>query len=109
LLVCFNRFQFLCEGQPNGKGIALGPSENGLYPIPLNLLSLNNWKGFAAYVGVKPIDSVWHQRLEHPSPSIVQHLLKNQQFPLAGSFDKTRICEACQLDKSKQLPFGDST
>jgi hypothetical protein len=52
---------------------------------------------------------VWHQRLVHPSFSIFQNLLKNQQLPLTGSVDKTKICSSCQLGKSKQQPFFEST
>lgn len=86
-----------------------GPSENGLYPIPLNKKFLNKWKGLTAHLGVKTTDVVWHQRLGHPSSSVFQQLLKNQNLPLSGSEDKTRICESCQLGKSKQLPFCEST
>jgi hypothetical protein len=86
-----------------------GPSENGLYPIPLHHKSLNKWKGFTTYLGVKTTDMVWHQRLGHPSFSIFQYLLKNWQLPLTGSVDKTRICSSCQLGKSKQHPFFEST
>jgi hypothetical protein len=57
----------------------------------------------------KITNSVWHQRLGHPSLIVIQYLLQKQQLPLAGSLDKTRVCEACQLGKSKQLPFVDST
>jgi len=70
---------FLVKDNLTGMVLLQGPSENGLYPIPLHHLSLNKWKGFAAYL------------------------------PLTGSLDKTRICEACQLGKSKKLPFGEST
>jgi hypothetical protein len=70
---------------------------------------LNKWKGFATYVGVKTIDLVWHQRLGHPSYFVIQDLLKNHKLPFTGSFDKSKVREACQLGKSKQLPFGNST
>jgi hypothetical protein len=54
-----------------GAVLLQGPSENGLYPIPLHHTSLNKWKGFTAYLGVKTTDTVWHQRLGHPSLSIL--------------------------------------
>jgi hypothetical protein len=100
---------FTVNDNLTGRVLLQGPSENGLYPIPLHQKSLNKWKGFAAYVGVKTTNLVWHQRLGHPSSFVVQHLLKNQNLPYIGSFDKSRVCEACQLGKSKQLPFGNST
>jgi hypothetical protein len=92
-----------------GEVLLQGPSENGLYPIPLHQKSLNKWKGLTAHLGVKTTDVVWHQRLGHPSSSVFQQLLKNQNLHLFGLVDKTRICESCQLGKSKQLPFCEST
>jgi len=100
---------FTVKDNLTGRVLLQGPSENGLYPIPLHQKSLNKWKGFAAYVGVKTTDLVWHQRLGHPSSFVIQHLLRNQKLPFTGSFDKSRVCEACQLGKSKQLPFSNYT
>jgi hypothetical protein len=100
---------FTVKDNLTGRVLLQGPSENGLYPIPLHQNSLNKWKGVAAYIGVKTTDMVWHQRLGHPSLSVFQLLSKNQLLPLTGSVDKARICEACQLGKSKQQPFCEST
>jgi hypothetical protein len=99
---------FFVKDNQTGHVLLHGPSENGLYPIPLHPKRLNKWKGLAAHVGVRTTDLVWHQRLGHPSLTVIQYLLQKQQLPLAGSLDKTRVCEACQLGKSKQLPFVDS-
>jgi len=96
---------FIVKDNLTGRVLLQGPSENGLYPIPLHQKSLNKWKGFAAYVGVKTTDLVWNQRLGHPSSFVIKHLLKNHKLPFTGSFDKSRVCEACQLGKSKQLPL----
>jgi hypothetical protein len=88
-----------------------GPSDNGLHPIPLYSLKskhLNQWKGLTAHLGVKTSYMVWHQRLGNPSPAVFQQLLKNQHLPLSGLIDRTRVCESCQLGKSKQLPFFES-
>jgi len=74
----------------------------------IRILSING-KGVAAYIGVKTTDMVWHQRLGHLSLSVFQLLSKNQLLPLTGFVDKARICEACQLGKSKQQPFCEST
>jgi transposase InsO family protein len=100
---------FIVKDNLTGQVLLQGPSVNGLYPIPLHPKHLNNLKGFATYIGVKTNYLVWHQRLGHPSLSTVQHLLKNQKLLLSGSLDKTRVCESCQLGKSKQLPFVEST
>jgi hypothetical protein len=100
---------FFVKDNLTGAVLLQGPCENGMYPIPLHHTSLNKWKGFTAYQGVKTTGMVWHQRLGHPSFSILQHLLKNQQLPLAGLVDKTKICPSCQLGKSKQQPFFESS
>jgi hypothetical protein len=54
---------FTVKDNLTGSVLLQGPSENGLYPIPLHQKSLNKWKGFVAYAGVKTTDLVWHQRL----------------------------------------------
>jgi hypothetical protein len=100
---------FTVKDTLTGTVLLQGPSENGLYPIPLHRISQNKLKGFAALLGVKTTDMVWHQRLGHPSIAVFQHLLSHQHLPLAGSVDKLRICESCQLGKSKQLPFCESS
>jgi hypothetical protein len=100
---------FTVKDNMTGEVLLQGPSENGLYPIPMHPKSLNKWKGLAAHLGVKTTDVVWHQRLGHPSVSVFLQLLRDQNLPLSSSVDKTRICESCQLGKSKQLPFCEST
>jgi len=82
---------FFVKDNHTGQVLLKGPSENGLYPIPLHPKHLNKWKGLAAYVGVKTNDLVWHQRLGHPSSSVIQHLLQKHQLPIAGSLDKTCV------------------
>jgi hypothetical protein len=86
---------FFVKDNQTGQVLLQGPSENGLYLIPLHPKHLNKWKGLTPYVGVKINDLVWHQRLGHPSSSVIQHLLQKHQLPFAGSLDKTRVCEAC--------------
>jgi hypothetical protein len=60
-----------------GEVLLQGPSENGLYPIPLHPKFINKWKGLATHLGVKTTDEVWYQRLGHPSFLVFQQLLKN--------------------------------
>jgi hypothetical protein len=86
-----------------------GPSENGLYPIPFHLFVKQKPKRVAAFLGVKTTNMVWHQRLVHPSAAVFSCVMSHQHLPLAGSFDRTRVCELCQLGKSKQLSFFESS
>jgi hypothetical protein len=85
------------------------PTENGLYPIKLNPSSLNKRSGFIALLGVKTNDMVWHQRLGHSSTSVFQHLLRHHNLHLLGPVSPPSVCESCQLEKSKQLPFFTAT
>jgi len=96
--------------QDNQTGIMLlqGPSENGLYPIKLTNLSHNKRRGLTASIGIKALSSLWHQRLGHPSKSVLRHVLSNFNLPLVGSVQKNFICESCQLGKSIQQPFSSS-
>jgi hypothetical protein len=61
---------FTVKDNMTGEVLLQGPSENGLYPIPMHPKFLNKWKGLTAHLGVKTIDVVWHQRLGHPSVSV---------------------------------------
>jgi len=99
----------------NLTGIMLlqGLSENGLYPISLHRLQSslqsNKLKGFAAFVGVKTSDMVWHQRLGHPSNAVFHRVMSIQQLHVCGSLKTLNVCESCQLGKSKQQPFSSSS
>ena len=44
---------FTMKDNLTGSVLLQGPSENGLYPIPLHQKNLNKWKGFVAYPRVK--------------------------------------------------------
>jgi transposase InsO family protein len=98
-----------------------GPSEAGLYPIYLKQLQSNKLKSkaaflsstaflsrFSAFLGVTvPLD-VWHSRLGHPADSVVHRLLQQSLLPYSGSVKRNKLCDSCQVSKSKKLPFLDS-
>jgi hypothetical protein len=52
---------------------------------------------------------VWHNRLGHPSEPMLQHIISNFQLPISSSKAIQSICSSCQLEKSKQLSFLDSS
>jgi hypothetical protein len=83
-----------------------GPNENRLYPIRSQPYSHNKTRGFIALLGVKTTDMVWHQRLGHPSTSVLQHLFRHHHLPIVDSISLSTVCESCQLGKSKQLLFS---
>jgi hypothetical protein len=98
-----------------------GPSEAGLYPIYLKQLQSNKLKSkaaflsstaflshFSAFLGVTvPLD-VWHSQLGHPADSVVHRLLQQSLLPYSGSVKRNKLCDSCQVSKSKKLPFLDS-
>lgn len=52
-------------------------------------------------------DLVWHQRLGHANPQVLQ-LLKTSKAISVNKSSTTSVCEPCQMGKSSQLPFFDS-
>jgi len=60
-------------------------------------------------VGVKVSSSTWHCRLGHPSMDILHRVISNFSLPVSDSINKKTVCVSCQLGKSRQLPFSDSS
>jgi hypothetical protein len=98
-----------------------GPSEAGLYPIYLKQLQSNKVKTrasflssttflshFTAFLGVTAPLHIWHSRLGHPSHSALNKLLQHALIPCNGSSKINKLCDSCQISKSKKLPFPDS-
>jgi hypothetical protein len=99
-----------------------GPSEAGLYPIYLKQLQSNKVKSkaaflssnqflshFSAFLGVTTPLDVWHSRLGHPAESVVHQLLQKSLLPYSGSVKLNKLCDSCQVSKSKKLSFPTST
>lgn len=53
--------------------------------------------------------STWHQRLGHPVDQLVQQVISRSQLPLSSSDNKVGVCESCQVSKSRQLTFRESS
>lgn len=87
----------------------MGPSDNGLYLINLWQLSSPKFHALTMTVGVKASTSTWHFHLGHPSAATLRHVLTSFSLPISDSYNKQSICKFCQLGKSKQLPFSDSS
>jgi hypothetical protein len=100
---------YFVKDNKTGKTLLEGRSEGGLYPIHINKNFVNKCRAHVALFGVKTSLDVWHARLGHPSSQITKRVVSSFQLPLAGSLSVDHICSHCQLGKSKQLPFSDST
>jgi hypothetical protein len=98
-----------------------GPSEAGLHPIYLQQLQSPQVKSkaaflsstaflshFHAFLGVSAPPNIWHSRLGHPSMSILNKLLQQSLLPCNGPSKINKLCDSCQIAKSKKLPFSDS-
>ena len=51
----------------------------------------------------------WHNRLGHPSFSIVYQILSKNKLAFVDEHDRETICDSCQRAKSHQLPYPVST
>jgi len=92
-----------------GNTLLTGPSENGLYPINLRQLPSSKFHALTMTIGVKASTSTWHCRLGHPSSAILHRVISKFSLPVNDSINKQTLYVSCQLGKSKQLPFSDST
>jgi hypothetical protein len=76
--------------------------ERGLYPLKFStskkVLSL-----------AKVSYERCHSRLGHPPPSIVQHVLSNNNLPVDEKSSSDLVCDACQKGKMHQLPYPKSS
>jgi hypothetical protein len=57
----------------------------------------------------KPTTSLRHHRLGHPASPIVQCVLNHHKLPFTNESNKDGICDACQMGKSHQLPYPQSS
>ena len=96
---------FLVKDIRTGQVLLQGHSRDRLYPIPLHSISTCSPLGLTAFLGLKTLTSVWHQRLGHLAMPIVQRVINHHKLPITGTSDKTSFCEPCQLAKNKRLPF----
>jgi hypothetical protein len=101
--------QYFIKDNKTGKTLLEGRSEGGLYLIHINKNFVNKCRARVTLFGIKTSLDVWHARLGHPSSQMTKHVISFFQLPLAGSLSVDHICSHCQLGKSKQLPFSNST
>jgi hypothetical protein len=98
-----------------------GPSEAGLYLIYLQQLQSNQVKSkvaflssasflshFHAFLGDSAPPKIWYSRLGHPSMSSLNKLLQQSLLACTSSSKINKLCNSCQIAKSKKLPFSNS-
>jgi len=103
----FTDSHFFVKDNLTGKTFFQGPSRDGLYPIYLSK-SVNKARNVVAFLGATATSIIWHLRLGHPAPPILNKLKQSARLPITGSIAHDSLCESCQLAKSKCLPFSES-
>jgi hypothetical protein len=98
---------FFIKDNCTGQTLLQGLNKDGLYPILLSKAA-NKSKRFTAYIGISTSSVIWHRRLGHPAPPIINKLRQNAQLPILGVPSHQSLCESCQVAKSKCLPFSES-
>jgi histone deacetylase 1/2 len=101
----FHPTHFFVKEQGTKRTLLQGRSKGGLYPFPSSSSSSNK----QAFSAVKPTEAVWHSRLGHASPQVVQQILRHHRLSFDSSSNNHVVCDACQLEKSHQLPYSRST
>jgi hypothetical protein len=78
-----------------------GRCVKGLYAIKSVQRPLNK---FVAGI-MKPSVELWHNRLGHPSFSIIDYVLKNNELPFTQKASSESVCDACKKYKSHQHTY----
>ena len=101
----FHPFFFLIKDQVTRRVLYRGKCVQGLYPLIPKFCKFNK----QVHGAFKVSSERWHNRLGHPSFSIVYQILSKHKLPFVGEHDRETICDACQKAKSHQLPYYIST
>ena len=83
-----------------------GRCEGGLYP--LHSSSSQSSENKEVHGVIKPSSSLWHHRLGHAAPPVVQQVLSRHKISFSRDLNNN-ICNTCQQGKSHQLPYPRST
>jgi histone deacetylase 1/2 len=95
---------FLIKDRATKKILHQGRCEGGLYPLESSSSRGNSDK---QVFGVNKLStSRWHSRLGHPSFSIVNRVLRDNNLPCHNEKDIELVCDSCQRAKSHQLPYS---
>jgi hypothetical protein len=81
---------FLIKDQVLRRIHLSGRSRRGLYPIP-------STSEIKRVLGVfHPSSDQWHNRLGHPSSTIVANIIHSFNLPVLGTVNKNSVYSACQ-------------
>lgn len=107
-IVSFDAQWFFIQDKTTNRLIHQGSSRNGLYHLPKTKDATSFSSQPQALSTRKIIDSVWHNRLGHPSSLVLNSILTLVHVPLnssTGKFD----CNNCALAKCHRTHLPSST
>jgi hypothetical protein len=94
----FHPNYFLVKDRATKTTLLRGSCEDGLYCLP-------NKRSSRALFTAKESEELWHQRLGHPSLSVVRQILVSSNLNVATD-NQHPVCDTCQQGKAHQLPFS---
>ncbi|GJX29430.1 putative RNA-directed DNA polymerase, partial [Tanacetum coccineum] len=81
-----------------------GPSNNGLYSFcPPQIRQVPK----VAFTVVRASSTIWHQRLGHPHPQLLQTMLTKYSLPVSNK-SLSSFCNSCHIGKSSKLHLSSS-
>lgn len=90
----------------SGVPLLQGKTNNELYEWPVTPSTITS---FFASTPPKISSTVWHNRLGHPSFSILKTIISNSSLPCSQSVCENHLCTDCSINKSHKLPFSHNT
>lgn len=87
----------------SGLPLLHGKTKNELYEWPVSPSTI---KSFFASSQPKLSPVTWHNRLGHPSSSILKTIISNSFLACSQSVPQTTLCTDCSINKSHKLPFS---
>lgn len=100
-------FKFDCDGvrikdKATKRLLMVGANAKGLYKLTEPRIQT-----FYSTRQHSTTDEVWHRRLGHPNPQVLQLLESNKAIVVNKRLHK--VCTSCHLGKSSRLPFVSSS
>ncbi|KAM0960324.1 hypothetical protein ACFX2C_025377 [Malus domestica] len=102
----YDAFCFWIQDKATGKILFQGRCSNGLYPISLPV-SHKAIPAQTAYLGHQVSSCLWHNRLGHPSNSVLSVMLKKCHLSVLPD-SVSMMCQTCLEGKFCKLPFASS-
>jgi hypothetical protein len=97
---------FFIKDRESRKTLLHSKARGGLYPLPCNMTSTSDKH---VLISSKNSTTQLHARLGHLSSSTIRFMLSKNNLPFSSDLSHESICDACQQEKSHQLPYPKSS